>query len=230
MRKEPTEKTLKAWRKIIRENGIKQMKARELLKHFGVKRRGPRVQELVDRWSKSQTSPIHVSGLAWVRSLDEFVDLSPEPMTQIGFLVAHEKELKEPPHVEILMRALGRLTVIEREFRPKGARDRLDFLCKDREGQIVVVELKKDDGEKHGVEQVLRYMQYVRKDQRYHGCNPRGVLVTGRADASTRRALEELEQRHPEFPIEWWLYGLTEDHQLRLEPVRSAHASRPTSR
>ena len=99
-------------------------------------------------------------------------------------------------------------------YRPHGSRDELDFLCHDVDGRAVVVEMKKEDGERKAVEQVLRYIRLIRDLAEWK--EPRGLVLTGHADLHTRRALEELE---PHYQIDWFVYGLDAFDNIRVEKV-----------
>ncbi len=104
--------------------------------------------------------------------------------------------------VEKIMPELG-LHTPTRGYSPPGTRDKLDFICKDSQDRSVVVEIKKDGGEKRVVQQVLNYIRLVRNDPEHK--DPRGIIITGYADFSHRHALEELE---PGYHIDWFIYGL----------------------
>lgn len=108
----------------------------------------------------------------------------------------------------------------QRDHRPRGCRDILDYLCKDAQGRHVVVEMKKEDGERHVVEQVLRYIRLVRQDPASK--DPRGLILTGYADLHTRRALEELE---PQYHIDWFVYGMDDNDAIRVKQIHVQYAS-----
>ena len=78
------------------------------------------------------------------------------------------------------------LSLLERQLStPAG---RLDLLCKDREGQYVVVELKRAQGTDQVVGQILRYMGWV-KDH-YHTDKFRGIIIVGSKDRALSYAIK----------------------------------------
>lgn len=211
--REPTPKQLRVWQDEIVRNGTKRITARALLKTFGIQRRGPHAIERVTQWLLRQHPPIYISGLDRVQLLDEPTFLSCIEMTQIGRLVERESVLMDRFEGDI-MPLLG-LRNPQRGFRPLGSRDQLDYLCEDASGCSVVVEMKKEDGERHVVEQTLRYIRLLRQTP---SCkNPRGLILTGYADLHTRRALEELE---PRYHIDWFVYGLDDNAMIRVQQIK----------
>lgn len=211
----PRQQLVAEWTESIRKSGVKRIKARALLKAFGAERRGPVVVERIQKWCAAQQPRIYADGLPFLRTLDDQVELACKPITQIGWLVEEERALYERFEVEIMPR-LGRLRLVEGNHRPVGTRERLDFLCEESDGTRVVVELKRDEGEGRGVQQVVGYIRALRADPRHQRANIRGILVTGRADLNTRKVLEELE---PDYHIDWWIYGLDKSGRIKLAPV-----------
>ena len=211
-RREPTQKLLSAWHVEIERSGTKRIAARRLLGAFGLERRGIAATARIRAWLQHQDPPVFPNGLEFVRSLDDLISLSHVEVTQIGHPVTEERILMERFEADI-MPHLG-LEAPVPKFRPPGSRDQLDFLCRDGYGAAVVVEMKKGDGERRVVEQVLRYIRLVRG---VPGCdNPRGVVITGQADLHTRRALEELE---PQYHIEWYVYGVDNQGEILVKHV-----------
>ncbi len=211
MPREPSQKTVESWNTEIAKSGIKRLKARVLLKAFGAERRGSAILERMRSWS--QTNGLHLNGLDYATSLDDVVSLSRQPIRRIGRLVELESELTTRFEGEMAPK-LG-LDVIRKEYSPPETQDRFDFLCRDTVGRHVIVEIKRGDGERRAVEQVLRYIRVFRGDPSHKPQDPRGLIITGEADLATRRALQELE---PGCKIDWWLYGLREDDTIALEP------------
>ena len=64
---------------------------------------------------------------------------------------------------------------------------RLDLLCKDREGQFVVVELKRSQGTDQVVGQILRYMGWVK--EHYNTDYFRGIIIVGSKDQALSYAI-----------------------------------------
>lgn len=221
-RREPTARQLSSWQEEIARNGTKRITARLLLRTFGIQRRGPLATTRVVQWLQQQTPAVYATGLEHVQSLDDAVFLSHIELTQIGRPAETERSLVERFEVDI-MPQLGLLKP-QPKFRPPGSRDELDFLCEDKQGRSVVVEIKKEDGERRVVEQVVRYIRLVRQ---VPACRePRGVIVTGIADLHTRRVLEELE---PQYHIDWFVYGIDARNSIRVQqvPVRGSRPAVP---
>lgn len=211
MAREPSSKTIESWNSEISKSGVKRLKARVLLKAFGAERRGSAILERMQAWSRS--NGLHLNGLEYATSLDDVLTVSRQPIRRIGRLVELESELTRRFAAEMAP-TLG-VEVIEREYSPPETLDRFDFLCRDTAGRHVIVEIKRGDGERRAVEQVLRYIRVFRSDPNHKPQDPRGLIITGEADLATRRALQELE---PGYKIDWWLYGVRADGTLALEP------------
>jgi hypothetical protein len=77
------------------------------------------------------------------------------------------------------------LHLVERQLStPAG---RLDLLCKDTNGNYVVVELKRMQGSDQVVGQILRYMGWVKEF--HHTENVRGIIVVGKKDPTLKYAV-----------------------------------------
>lgn len=72
---------------------------------------------------------------------------------------------------------------------PVGEAGRIDLLCKDKSGNVVVVELKRDSSSDQVVGQIMRYMGYVTKNHLPKGKSVRGIIVAHEADEKLRFAL-----------------------------------------
>ena len=68
------------------------------------------------------------------------------------------------------------------------AAGRLDLLCKDRDGQYVVVELKRSQGTDQVVGQILRYMGWVHEN--YRTDKVRGIIIVGKKDQALSYAIK----------------------------------------
>jgi hypothetical protein len=209
----PRPKQIDTWNDEIMRNGTKRISARFLLRAFGIQRRSEQSNLRVISWLNAQIPPIYTNDLDFLKSLDDTVFLTHVKLNRIGHFAESEKSLMDRFESEIMPQL--KLLNPHRDFRPTGSRDALDFLCEDLQGNAVVVELKKKDGEKRVVEQVLRYIRQIRSDLQYK--NPRGVIITGCEDLHTRRALEELE---PSYHIDWFIYGIDSADKIHIEPVR----------
>lgn len=212
-KREPKTKQLESWQDEIKRNGTKRLSARHLLRAFGIQRRSSQSNLRVISWLKEQDPPVYTNDLEFLKSLDETIFLTHIKLNRIGHFAESEKFLMDRFEFEIM----PQLKLINplKHFRPDGSRDALDFLCEDMQGNAVVVELKKKDGEKRVVEQVLRYIRQVRANLRYK--NPRGIIVTGCEDLHTRRALEELE---PSYKIDWYIYGLDPIGKIQIHQIQ----------
>lgn len=208
MAKTPSELTVQKWDAAIENGGRAKVKARTLLGHFGYSRRGSVATDRIEAWLRERG--IYVQDLPIV-GIDDSVTLTHEKIERIGELEEKEKKL-EARFVSEIMPRLG-LTNPQSEYSPKGTRDRLDFLCKDEDGRSVVVELKVGSGDKRAVEQVMRYIGQLKREGNHKGT--RGILITGYADAETRRALEGREK---DAHIEWYIYGVV-DGRVKIAKV-----------
>jgi len=65
---------------------------------------------------------------------------------------------------------------------------RLDLLCKDRDGNYVVVELKRSQGNDQVVGQILRYMGWVHEN--YRTDRVRGIIIVGKKDKTLSYAIK----------------------------------------
>src|SRR5690606_33045056 len=155
---------------------------RSLLKLFGAQRRGEAMRRRIDDYLANVTDhegilrPLFVDWTTGL-SLDKPVRLTREKTHRIGELwEGNEVELRKKYRDQIA--SLLDLTAIVAAYSPRGTRDRLDFLASDRKtGGHVVVELKVECGQKRAVEQIERYVDFIRKEKQSD--EVRGVLITG---------------------------------------------------
>jgi hypothetical protein len=185
------------------------MKLRALLASFGAQRRGVDILRRMQAWARDHK--LHLNGLDHAKGADDVISLSTDVIRRIGGLVERESDLMDRFESHIAPKL--RLTEPKAHFSPDGSRDRFDYLCTDTAGRPVIVEMKRQDGERRVVEQTLRYIRALRRDRRFANTDPRGLIITGEADIPTRRALEELE---PSYTIDWWLYGLDDAGAIHL--------------
>ena len=97
--------------------------------------------------------------------------------------------------VENLNQVESGLRLIKRQYTvPVG---RIDLLCEDRKGRLVVIEIKRHDAKTEElIGQIARYMGYVDKHLAKRGQNVRGIVVVGRPDqrlAYAAQAIPNLE-------------------------------------
>jgi hypothetical protein len=116
--------------------------------------------ELIQRPTRSRNPIVHRPRLA-EENLEEFV--------------VHQLEEIEPG-----------LQLLERQL--STAAGRLDLLCQDRDGQYVVVELKREQGTDQVVGQILRYMGWAQEN--FHSDKVRGIIVVGRKDQALSYAIK----------------------------------------
>ncbi len=81
------------------------------------------------------------------------------------------------------------LQLVKRQFVCSGV-GRIDLLCKDRKGNLVVIELKKF-GVKHDsiIDQIARYIGYVKAHVAKGNQKVRGIIVVGKIDDKLRYAV-----------------------------------------
>lgn len=81
------------------------------------------------------------------------------------------------------------LELVKQQFDCPGI-GRLDLLCKDKDGNLVVVELKKF-GVKHDsiLDQILRYIGYIKTHVAVEGQLVRGIIVVGKIDEKLKYAV-----------------------------------------
>lgn len=211
----PREQVLASWHDSIAELGSKNISMRSLLRVFGLQRRGPKALEEIKLWLRANGIYTHGLDLQHERDIEDTVTLAAHEILQVGILVKAEKELY-PRFESEIMPHLG-LVRAQQHYSPKGTRDVFDYLCWDAKGLPVVVEIKRRDGEKRSVEQVMRYIGQLRAEGQ---ARPRGVLITGVADPHTRRALCGREN---DAHIDWYVYGIIAD---RIE-IRHVDVSAP---
>ncbi len=104
--------------------------------------------------------------------MDASIDVTPK---------LHEANL-ESILVEQLDAIEEGLQLVKRQFVCSGV-GRIDLLCKDRKGNLVVIELKKF-GVKHDsiIDQIARYMGYVKAHVAKGNQKVRGIIVVGKVD------------------------------------------------
>lgn len=86
------------------------------------------------------------------------------------------------------------LTLVGRQYQapPVG---RIDLLCKDRKGALVVIEIKKLNVSTSSIiDQITRYLGWVKHHVASPGQNVRGILITGRPDEKLRYSLAALPE------------------------------------
>ena len=74
---------------------------------------------------------------------------------------------------------------------------RLDLLCEDKEGALVVVELKRFKAGSSIIDQIQRYMGWVMEHRAKEGQKVRGIIVVGTKDT----ALEYAARANPNITV-----------------------------
>jgi len=227
--KQPSAKQVKQWTEGIKKNGGVTIKLRRLLDAFGYARRGSNTMDQIGAALRKQA--LHLDAAVQVKSLDDVVTLRGNAVERIGDIYRDAKGRRGPErqfkveYGDTLLKKLkvkplrdSEQRIVGKEYSPFGTRDAVDYLCTNNDERLVVVEIKIDDGEKRGVEQLLRYLDLVYNDanlEPYRKTYPRAILVTGQGDLATRSALRTLD---PLGLIDWYVYGL-EGNVLRTKKL-----------
>jgi len=151
---------------------------------------------------RSRWEPI--AELAEERDADDQV--SEEPIQEEWLAPLRESALRK-----ILARDLAALEEGLKPYDPKagpeeisvGAAGRIDLLCRDKAGNLVVVELKRDTSSDRAIGQLARYMGYVKEQYLEKGKIVRGMIVAHEADEHLRLALQAMPN------VELKLYDVT---------------------
>ena len=134
-----------------------------------------------------------IAELAEERDAEDQID--PQPIKEEWLAPLRESALRK-----MLARNLSLLEAGLKPFDAKegaeeisvGAAGRIDLLCKDTEGNLVVIELKRDSSSDQVVGQLLRYMGYVKENHLGKGKIVRGIIVAHDADERLRLALQAI--------------------------------------
>ena len=222
--KRPTTRQIGLWKESIARDGVATVTSKRLRTLFGQDRRTTaltrRIEKFLlrhglymdsfefwdaDGWETGRTKPR-------VRKREGVISLADHPFHRVGYPAEKEEHIEARLDAEVLpaLNAAFRLELTpvstahpRDEYSPAGTRDRMDRLCTDGAGRGVVVELKRETGDKRVVEQVMRYIGHLKAEGKYP--EPRGVIITAVADPHTRRALEGRER---DSHIDWYVYGL----------------------
>jgi hypothetical protein len=121
---------------------------------------------------------------------------------QQTFFRLYERDVED--HFDPVLRGLGLRLYIGpdgrpgRQFQIEGGR--IDLLCRDqKDGALVIVELKKGEAPQEALIQTLRYMSYVRAHLA-EGKDVRGVILTEAAD----RTLVDVVREVPNIQIRYY--------------------------
>lgn len=133
-------------------------------------------------WQIETESPKQSANLPTQKSLwdDVFIDTSQANRHNV-MPKMHEANL-ETIVVENLDTIEEGLTLIKRQYNCPGV-GRIDVLCQDRSGNLVILELKKFGVKQNSiVDQITRYMGYIQTHLAKKDQNVRGMLVVASAD------------------------------------------------
>lgn len=191
---------IKNYKDAIGRGGYKSIKLCYLMRDFGYKKRGSsnieKINHLLDQHKLFCYPPIKMK-TDWKENLRiyEF------PVKEEGDIHDNEVALQKYMNEKHLFSSIGVTSVI-REESPNGTNDKFDFYSK-MDNTHVIIEIKKKDGGKSAVEQLLRYTGIIKN--RYPGEPVRKILVTGISDFWTAYAIHGMMQQQRE-QIEWYIY------------------------
>lgn len=210
----PKEKILLDLNAAIKTSGCKNLTVGGLFRSFGYKKRGPNNLSEINTFlseNKLYSYPPLTMELKWSSK----IGIYKFPVKQQGDLFSNERELQKFMFDNEILSQLN-LTNIIAEFSPDHTKDRLDFLAKDG-NKNVVIEVKNKGGTKKAVEQVLRYAGMLR--QQHPEQDVRKILITGIQDQHTAKAIHGMTiQERDSF--EWYLYNYNDQTKsLFLEKV-----------
>jgi hypothetical protein len=248
----PSASTIKSWQDSLAKNGSRSITIEKLIGYYNVGRRGTRVVEQILTHLKELEPPIYAPELADttlpLAKVIKLCRLDPGPGGKTyATALRHERRGDEDKnssraaeqkfkkdHLDELLDHLGLrearlLNASAREFSPHGTRDRLDVLCEGENGDLVALEIKLQDGERRGVEQLLRYTQQLANSksddprlERYRTAAVRTILVTGVRDQATFEAIATLD---PYEIVDWYRYAMDKTSRV-LEGVEKCEVPR----
>lgn len=188
---------------VIKEFGSRGLPVRNLLLAFGYQKRSPQNIEKINNLLK-ENNLYSLPTLSMNVTMDERIKIYSFPVKRSTNFFPKEVELERRMHEEKLYtKPPFNLTHTSSQSRPAESRDRLDIKCADAAGTTVIIELKKADGGKSAVEQVLRYIGQEKQEN--PGKPVKGILITGEKDIHTAKAIYGMtEDQRKAF--EWYLY------------------------
>ena len=210
----PEEKILLDLNAAIKTSGCKNLSVGGLFRSFGYRKRGPKNLCEINNFlsnNKLYCYPPLTMELTW----NTKIGIYQFPVKQKGELFTNERELQKFIFDNEILSQIN-LTNIRAEFSPDNTKDRLDFLAKDG-NKNVVVEVKNKGGTKRAVEQVLRYAGMLR--QQHPEQEVRKILITGIQDQHTAKAIHGMTPGERNN-FEWYLYNYNgQTTSLFLEKV-----------
>lgn len=187
--------------KDITQSGYRSIKVSTFLKSFGIEKRSSKNTENIKNELRSRgfyTLPEYSGEL----KLDSTIRIYNYPVRQLGDLFPNEKALEDYVAKYESYKSLN-VETVERQHSPKGSKDKLDFKGDEKDGAIVVLELKNAGGGKSAVEQVLRYAGLLKMEFPDHKI--RQILVTGVQNYETALAIRGMQKEQRDL-FEWYLY------------------------
>ncbi|RYF90447.1 MAG: DUF91 domain-containing protein, partial [Chitinophagaceae bacterium] len=206
---------IKEIKAIAKEYSSRGLTVRNLINGFGFQKRSEKnLEEINLRFKENElyclpplsmkldlNDRIHIYNFPVLRSHDFF---EKEALLEKHFI---DHKLYEKPPFDLGYKGS--------QNRPKESRDRFDVVCADKDGTTVIIELKRADGGKSAVEQVLRYMGMEKQGKPTQPV--RGILITGVKDIHTAKAIYGMnEEQRKSF--EWYMYQY-DGKDLSFEPI-----------
>ncbi len=190
----------------IINNGYKSIKVSTLLNKFEIKRRTKENINLIIE--KLNEYGLHsLPEFSKELKVDSSIRLYTYPVRQLGELFSSEKSLESYIEKKSLFKQLN-IESVDRQYSPKGTKDRLDFKGNGKDDEIIVLELKNGGGGKSAVEQVLRYSGLLKSE--FPNKKVRQILVTGIQNYATSLAIKGMQKEQREL-FEWYLYKYHKD-------------------
>ncbi|MBD1398829.1 DUF91 domain-containing protein [Pontibacter sp. JH31] len=204
--------TIEQMKLIVSRNGYCSIKVKSLFQLYGYKQRGHsnvlQVRECLEREGLFLCRKA-MTDTNWNKN----VRIHSFPVERLGDIFNMEKEMEDAFAINHWYKLLGLEMCLpvdgtdhmsDRQFKPDGTKDRLDFKATDKEGNHVVVELKHKDGDNRLVEQALRYRTHLMNH--YNTDRVRCVIITGIRCLHTAKALYALPLQEREL-IRWYVYN-----------------------
>jgi hypothetical protein len=202
----------------VKDSGYCSIKLSSLFHRFGYQKRGPSNVEAINQYFKElglYAYPQINMKLSW----DRQIRIYDFPVAALGDLFKSENMLEE---FIIFSHEYQQLDIVKgiQQYRPMSTKDRLDFRGIDKDGKLVVLELKNKEGGKSAVQQVLKYAGMLKRE------NPeaiiRKILVTGLREIETAKTIQGMTKEEKEG-FEWYVYNYnSEAGKITFERVKNS--------
>ena len=204
----------------VEQNGYHSIMIKSLFRMFGHQQRGSANIKKINQWLEENglyAYPEIDLKIKWEKA----IKIYKFPVQQLGNLFKSELEMEDLFVEHEWHKKLG-LQInfkTDRQYKPKGTRDRLDFKAKDATGNDVVLELKHKGGDKRLIEQVYRYRSLLITENGGNE-NVHCVIITGNRCLHTARAIHgNLSPKEQEY-LKWYLYKYdNKTNQIEFEMV-----------